>query len=267
MITLNQPIPRDIVVAFSGGVDSVAITTWLSNNHRIKLAFFHHDTYQDEQALAFTQSFAHRHNLPLEVGVLTRSRNRGESLEEYWREERYAFLSLFDKPVVLGHHLDDCVETYVWSALHGKPVLMPSSRGNCIRPFLYTKKSVLEQYCVRHGHSWFHDASNDDTRHTRNYIRHTMMPHILRVNPGIQKTVLKLLKQRDSKDRDMLLPTSSTWPTYSIGSKWINIQTNEPVTLTEVNITESHSLIITFSDGESMPTSSVSSKYVQLLNG
>ena len=42
--------------------------------------------------------------------------------------------------------------------------------------------------------SYIEDKTNTDTRHTRNYIRHEMMPHVLRVNPGIHKVIAKKVK-------------------------------------------------------------------------
>jgi tRNA(Ile)-lysidine synthase TilS/MesJ len=41
-----------------------------------------------------------------------------------------------------------------------------------------------------------HDASNDDQRYTRNYIRHSLMPHALRINPGLHTMLRKKLEER-----------------------------------------------------------------------
>jgi tRNA(Ile)-lysidine synthase TilS/MesJ len=46
-------------------------------------------------------------------------------------------------------------------------------------------------WCVRKGVPTITDPSNDDTKYRRNYIRHTMMPHVLAINPGIRKTIKK----------------------------------------------------------------------------
>jgi tRNA(Ile)-lysidine synthase len=72
-------------------------------------------------------------------------------------------------------------------------------RGNVIRPFLTTRKQDLVEWCVKHSVPWIEDTSNLDTRYTRNYIRHKMMPHVLKVNPGIYKMVKKRL-QKEVKD-------------------------------------------------------------------
>jgi tRNA(Ile)-lysidine synthase TilS/MesJ len=52
---------------------------------------------------------------------------------------------------------------------------------------------------MRKGLEWAQDPSNDDTDYDRNYVRHTMMPHILRINPGIEKTLIKLIESKNNK--------------------------------------------------------------------
>ena len=44
------------------------------------------------------------------------------------------------------------------------------------------------------GLIWSEDHTNSDPNFcTRNYIRHTMMPHVLKVSPGIRKVVRKII--------------------------------------------------------------------------
>ena len=101
--------------------------------------------------------------------------------------------------MVTAHHLDDAVETWVWSSLHGQPKLPSIARDNILRPFMSTRKTELVKWCNKHAVSWVDDHSNHDTRFTRNYIRHVMMPHVLRVNPGIHKLVRKRLTSAAEK--------------------------------------------------------------------
>ena len=52
---------------------------------------------------------------------------KGESQEEYWRNERYAFFEKFkSSPIVTCHHLGDAVETWVMSLSPSAPA--PISR-------------------------------------------------------------------------------------------------------------------------------------------
>jgi tRNA(Ile)-lysidine synthase len=93
--------------------------------------------------------------------------------------------------VVTAHHLDDAVETWVFTSLHGESRLIPYSRGNVIRPFLLTPKSELVSWCERRGLAWSEDPSNTDTAYMRNLIRHKILPEALKVNPGLRTVVRK----------------------------------------------------------------------------
>ena len=182
MLKLLFPLPKDIVVALSGGVDSVAITDFLSQKHNVTCAFFHHGTENSERALEFVAHFCTERNLPLMVGMIKNKKPKKLSMEEHWRNERYEFLDSIGDTlglIVTGHHLDDCVETYVWSSLHGQPKVIPIKRHTVVRPFLTTPKSEFVNWCERKSIDWCHDNSNDDTKYMRNYVRTHLMPHAL----------------------------------------------------------------------------------------
>jgi len=118
-------------------------------------------------------------------------------MEEYWRRERYTFLEELG-PVITCHHLDDCVETYIWSSLHGTPKVIPLTRNNVIRPFLTTRKQDLIYWCESHNVPWIEDESNKNSRYTRNYIRNELIPHALHVNPGLPKLVKKIVEGKQN---------------------------------------------------------------------
>lgn len=195
MINLLFGIPRQVVVAFSGGVDSTAIVDFLSNKHDISCAFFHHKTENSDKAYEFVSKFCTDRNLTLIVHMLNSEKPKELSQEEFWRNERYKFLESINLPVITAHHLDDCVETYIWSCLHGTPKVIPAQRNNIIRPFLTTKKSELVDWCLRKKVKWCDDYSNNDTAYTRNFIRKELVPKALIVNPGLHKTVKKIVEK------------------------------------------------------------------------
>jgi len=193
MIKLLQTLPRHLTVAFSGGVDSVAAVDFLSKNHVVTCAFFHHRTENSTNAHKFVSSFCEDRKLPLVVGILNKPKPKNKSTEEHWRDERYKFFNNF-QTVVTAHHLDDCIETYIWSSMHGKPKLIPVVRNNVVRPFLTTPKSEFFNWCLRKNLPFCYDKSNDDDKYIRNYIRKHIVPHALHVNPGLDKVVKKLIQ-------------------------------------------------------------------------
>lgn len=203
MIKLSYKIPREVTLAFSGGVDSVAVANFLQRNHHLSLLFVDHHTENSAKALNFVEAFAVDYGLSLKVRSISKARPARASKEEFWRNERYSIFYDQKQPVITCHHLDDCVETWVWSSLHGCGKLIPATNRNVIRPFRTTTKDDFISWCNTKSLSWCEDTSNSDTSYMRNHIRHNMMPDILKVNPGIRKTIRKLIDaEQQHNDRD-----------------------------------------------------------------
>jgi len=196
MINVLGSIPKKVSVAVSGGSDSMAVLDFLSRSNRSLTAlYFNHGTAFSEEAESFVKDYCKDNNICLEIGKVTRERACSESKEEYWRNERYAFFSNFlDKKIITCHHLDDAVETWLFTAIHGTPRLIPYSRDNFIRPFLATRKAALSSWCERKGVPYLEDPSNTDTAYMRNLIRHELMTSVMTVNPGIHKVIKKKVK-------------------------------------------------------------------------
>ena len=196
MIRIIDKIPARVTVACSGGVDSMSIINFLLEGRRkVQLAYFNHDTPHSKEAEQFVRKYAAKNKLILTVGRVRGTRGK-QSLEEFWRNERYNFLtSLGSSYVITCHHLDDVVETWLFKCLHGTPGLIPFKRGsNIYRPFLMTEKKEILSYAKRKSLEWIEDPSNRMTKNImRNHIRHNIMPQVLKVNPGIRTMIRKKL--------------------------------------------------------------------------
>ena len=208
MIKLLGSIPNKVAVAISGGSDSMAALDFIRNNTRRQVTglYFNHGTEHAEEAERFVRSYCSDKGILLDVGGLQRDIEAGESKEAYWRSERYNwFASWHHKhqipplPIITCHHLDDCVETWVFTSLHGNSMLIPYKRDNFIRPFLSTRKDDLIDWCEKKDVPYIVDPSNDDTQYMRNYIRHTLLPNALVVNPGLHKVVKKKVLNQFNK--------------------------------------------------------------------
>jgi tRNA(Ile)-lysidine synthase len=215
MLQIQGKLPRDVNIACSGGVDSMAVVDFLRRNHNVNIMFFNHGTSTSEQALEFLKEYVHLKNrefnvvgnattLTIEIGNIQRIKRKDESQEEYWRNERYRFFHERDEPVVACHHLDDCVETWIWSSLHGEGKIIPYANKNVIRPFLLNKKAEFVNWCRRNNVPWIEDASNEDTCYMRNYIRHEMLQKALVVNPGLHKVIAKKVRDQYEKVVDIV---------------------------------------------------------------
>jgi tRNA(Ile)-lysidine synthase len=193
-IKLLGTLPQEpFWLAVSGGIDSVAVWDFLRRSRSVRLAFFDHGTPNSHRAREFIESDPQFRDCEIRVGHTHNDKHDDQSWEEFWRLQRYQFLSTLDGPVITAHHLDDCIETYVWRMCHGRGDTIPYRRNNVIRPFLLTPKQSFRDWCIRHQLRWIEDVSNADVRYTRNHIRHRVIPELLRVNPGLAKTVHKLV--------------------------------------------------------------------------
>jgi tRNA(Ile)-lysidine synthase len=199
MIHIQGRLEREVYVACSGGVDSMAVVDFLIKNHSVKLLFFDHETENSRNALEFIReryepsiSLA---GMVLEVNSIQRLKNKSESWEEYWREQRYSWFHSFDKEIITCHHLDDCMETWLFSSLHGEGKIIPYRNKNVIRPFRLNRKQTFINWCRNKNVPWIEDSSNEDTRYMRNYIRHEMMPKVQYVNPGFAKVIAKKVRE------------------------------------------------------------------------
>ncbi len=195
MLKVLGKLPRELVVAVSGGPDSMAILDFLSNNHDVTAAYFDHDTPFGEEAKHFVKDYCDERDIPLVLGTIYFDRPPQKSLEEHWRDERYKFFRTFDSPVITGHNLDDVIEWFLFSSIHGHSKVMPYRNQNVIRPFISTPKRSLEDWCEHKGVPFLIDPGNADQKFMRSIIRHDIMPHARLVNPGMEKTFKKLVEK------------------------------------------------------------------------
>ncbi len=194
MIKLSMKLPNKIAIAVSGGADSMAALDFLSRSNKEILALhYNHGTEHSSTAQNLVTQYCDRKQIKCVVDSLHDPVPKGDSKEDFWRRCRYEFFEkeAGDLPVITCHHLDDLVETWLFTSFHGEARLIPSQRGRYLRPFLITRKAVLEDWCIDKEVPYCYDPSNCDTTYMRNYIRHEVVPRALRVNPGLPKVLRK----------------------------------------------------------------------------
>jgi tRNA(Ile)-lysidine synthase len=213
-----------VAAAVSGGADSVSLLRLLIElrgelgivlsvvhlNHRLR----GEESDQDEQ---FVLELAASHGLPLvseSCGVKQHAAQHKMSLEAAAREIRYEFFGkcLRDGPldkIATAHTLDDQAETVLLKLARGAgtrglagiyPIVAVSHQPSAIsknqapsyivRPLLSTSRKALEAYLSEIDQDWREDSSNRDLRHTRNRIRHGILPRFERhVNPAVRRAL------------------------------------------------------------------------------
>lgn len=200
MLSILGKLPYECVLATSGGIDSMFAFHFLTQHkyreRTVHIAFFDHGTETSRLAKQFLlKQFK-------TVTVGTCQKKPESNKEAIWRIERYKFLESFKLPVITAHHLDDCVETYLFSAFNGTPKVIQYSRNNIIRPFLLITKKEIREYVDRYGIKWIEDETNADVTYSRNRIRHNILPEVLKVNPGIHKVVKRFVINNFNKENE-----------------------------------------------------------------
>jgi tRNA(Ile)-lysidine synthase len=206
--------------AVSAGADSVALLRLLLElrkelgivlsvihfNHRLRGA----EADADE---GFVADLARQNKLELhgENGdVESYAAEKHLSLEAAGREMRYGYFSrLLERSldhVATAHTLDDQAETVLLKMVRGAgtrgmagiypqlPVHGSQFSGKSIvRPLLGTRRRDLEVYLRGLGQGWREDSSNRDLRHSRNRVRHGIMPRLERhLNPAVHETLSEI---------------------------------------------------------------------------
>lgn len=210
---LGPPLPKFVYVACSGGVDSLAVVDFLQKKHRVYVIYIDHGTRYSTEAFRTVKDYADTRKIGIYYRLIDAKKPKTKSLEEHWRDERYRIFDDFTDPramsinpeaerkIITCHHLDDAVETYIWSCMHGEGKIIPYHRGyNIIRPFLLNRKSEFINWAAKTKLCHYNDPSNLDTSFTRNHIRHNVVPQIEKINPGIYKVVKKKILERYAWD-------------------------------------------------------------------
>lgn len=183
---------KHFLLACSGGVDSMAIADFYKKgNKNFTIAYFNHGTAQASKMHDFTKAWAVKNSISFVTGEFSRDKKKEESWEEFWRNERYDWLKSFKRPIVTCHHLDDVVETWIFSSLHGNPKVIAPINDQVLRPFMLNTKAQLKDWCVNNKVEWLEDLSNQDTHYPRNRIRHNIVPEAMLINPGLHKVMRK----------------------------------------------------------------------------
>jgi tRNA(Ile)-lysidine synthase len=196
MINILGKIPKKVVVACSGGPDSMAAASFLLNSRReISILHFDHGTDHSKDARALVEKFCVDRKVPLQIVDIKGRPPKGESCEKWWRDKRYNAFHKYHLPIITAHNLNDVAEWWMFTSLRGNPRIMPYQNKNVIRPFLLTKKIDLEKWCERNSVPFTIDPTNLGDRFSRSLIRKNIIPEALRVAPGFLTTMSNKVRE------------------------------------------------------------------------
>ena len=167
-----------LIVAVSGGVDSVVLLDKLvaSREHELIVAHFDHGIRADSAADArFVGELAQSYGLVYE----TKREELGEGAGELVaRERRYAFLRYlaenYDAKIVTAHHQDDVLETIAINLVRGtnwRGLAVFGDNPGVLRPLLDSTKQEIYDYAVKNNLEWVEDETNQTDKYLRNRLR------------------------------------------------------------------------------------------------
>jgi tRNA(Ile)-lysidine synthase len=217
---LIQPGDR-VLAAVSGGPDSVALLDILLRlgDWPVEAAHFDHGTRGGDSArdAEFVERLAASRDLPFHCErrpVAREARDAGASFEQFAREARYEFLLRTARArschvIATGHHAGDLAETMLLrvirgaspSGLAGIPARRQSGGAAIVRPLLKARRRDIEDYVEAYGLEHRVDATNADTAHPRNRIRHELLPLLVaEYNPRIAEALSRLAALQADED-------------------------------------------------------------------
>lgn len=186
-------LPKSCYVAFSGGVDSSVLTyNLIKRKCDVTLLFVHHNTEWCDTELEFVKKTAQKYNISYIVKSIPLF-DKTTSLESFWSKHRNAIFQEMDKPVLVGHNLDDNIEWYTMSTFTGISKIIQYSNGNIYRPMIVIDRKTIINYAIYYNIEFLTDPTNSDTSFSlRNKVRNKLIPNLRECFPGINKVVKKL---------------------------------------------------------------------------
>ena len=206
-----------IIIAVSGGMDSMALFSLLHSREKFDLVIAHvnHHLRGDSNK---DESLVQRACRSLGIRFFSTSLNpgkikKGESIEQWGRNHRYRFFNEVKEKtkanwVMTAHHGNDQVETVLMNLSRQTGISGLCGIGkqtkNVLRPLLGFTKKELTDFVMRNEIPFREDSTNSELSNPRNFIRHKV------VNPwennaqnlvaGIQSAVNHFSEWKDALD-------------------------------------------------------------------
>lgn len=193
-----------ILIAGSGGLDSMVLLDILQKT-KLYISVVHanfqlrySDSNEDE---FFIKEFCKQKKIPFyqkKFNTINYSINKKKSIQIAARSQRYGWFFRILKNIeasyiVLGHHLDDTIETFFINLLRSSSlkgiISIPEISKFLLRPLLPFIKTKILQYAKKNNIWWREDISNKNYKYLRNMIRNDLITYFYDRN---SKTLLFL---------------------------------------------------------------------------
>ena len=183
-------IDKNIVIAFSGGIDSVVLLHFLNSHYpgNIRAVHINHNLSKHSKDWSlFCKELCHKQ----EIGFKSIDINikNSSNVEENARKKRYNSLKseLSENEILCtAHHQEDQSETFLLQLFRGSGVAglasMPKMKNFAdsflYRPFLNISKQLIFEYATKYNLDWVEDDSNNNLNFKRNLLRLELIPKL-----------------------------------------------------------------------------------------
>ena len=217
-INLNFPFLKDkkLLIAISGGVDSVVLTHLL-NQLKFNISLAHCNFKLREKESDLDEKFVIKLSQKTPNQIFTTnfntegiSKKNKESTQITARNLRYNwFKELAEEHhfdfILTAHHADDNLETFLINLTRGSGLDgftgIPAINENIVRTLLIFSRDEIVNYATENNIDWREDLSNASTKYVRNKIRHQVVPALKEINPSLLETFTKTVKNlQESKE-------------------------------------------------------------------
>lgn len=176
-----------IIVACSTGPDSMCLVSLIMSlniklniiiahvNHKVRL--------QSDEEYEYLENYCKENNLMFEGLILNNLSTK--NFEANARSERYKFFKELKekynaKYILTAHHGDDQIETILMRIIRGSNLSgyagIKLIDKDFYRPLLLTDKEHILVYLKENNIKYYVDVTNDEDSHTRNKLRHHVLP-------------------------------------------------------------------------------------------
>ena len=194
-------VGKKIVVALSGGIDSVVLLHFLNKHYpgHIRAVYINHNLSKfSHEWSTFCATLCNADKI--EYKDININLENSSNIEENARKKRYLSLTSelrVGETLCTAHHQEDQAETFLLQLFRGSGVTglasMPKIKSiddsELYRPFLNISKQKIIDYASKNHLEWIEDDSNLDTNFKRNLLRIEFLPKLSSAFNGLIKNI------------------------------------------------------------------------------
>ncbi len=205
-----------LLVAVSGGLDSVALTNLLHKaNFRFSIVHcnFGLRGNESEEDEFFVRELANHYGVACfhkyfnvkylvekeQISIQLAARNmRYQWFETLLKDYGYQYL-------LTAHHQNDVLETVLYNLVKGTGIAglhgIKPKKEQIVRPLLFATKQEIIDYVQQNNLKWREDSSNVSNKYSRNLLRNEVIPLLKRINPSLENTMQQTVERLAAVER------------------------------------------------------------------